>query len=123
MSDPVFIAPLMPHRSPQSDAETISGACRTSVRSFWPSKRNEVIGVRGRIAGTVAEKGTPNRPMVCPLYIYDEWTHQLVSATWSVEDGSYVFYDLDLTRRYTVIGYDRTHTYRAVIADNLQPEL
>ena len=30
---------------------------------------------------------------------------------------------IDPTQRYTVVSYDHKHLYRAVIADNLQPQL
>ena len=37
--------------------------------------------------------------------------------------GAYSFDYVDMTRKYTVISYDHTGIYRAVIADNQTPEL
>ena len=35
---------------------------------------------------------------------------------------TYVFDRIDPTLRYTVLSYDHTNAYRAVVADNLVPE-
>lgn len=79
----------------------------------------------GRIVGTTKEKALPsNTPLRRHVFCMDMLTGTIVGDLWSdAATGAYVFNDLDLTRRYTVYSYDHTNAYRAVIADNLQPEL
>lgn len=79
----------------------------------------------GRIVGTTKEKALPaNTPLRRQVFCMDMLTGTIVADLWSdATTGAYVFNDLDLTRRYTVFSYDHTNAYRAVIADNLQPEL
>ena len=57
------------------------------------------------------------------LLLYSENTHALVASTWSQADGTYRFECIDPQQRYTVISTDYRQLYRAVIADNLRPEL
>ena len=47
---------------------------------------------------------------------------RFVAETWSDAAGAYAFEGLDLTQRYSVVAYDYAANYRAVIADNIQPE-
>jgi len=77
----------------------------------------------GRIVGTVKEKGTPsNLPLARKVRLINEFSGRLIRETWSNAAGDYVFNNVAIGPRYTVVTYDYTNTYRAVIADNLQAE-
>lgn len=80
----------------------------------------------GVVIGSVAEKGTPpapNTPLVRRVVCIDEATGVQLGSTWSASDGSYAFGGLDPSRRVTVLAYDHTDHYRAVVADKLLPVL
>jgi hypothetical protein len=79
----------------------------------------------GRILGTVKEKGAPtNLPLRRRVRLIHEFTGRLIRETWSdAATGNYEFVGIDPTQRYTVVTYDYTNTYRAVVADNLLPEV
>ena len=85
--------------------------------------RAQFFGGNGQITGTVKEKGQPDQPLVRQVLLYSENTHALVASTWSQADGTYRFERIDPQQRYTVISTDYRQMYRAVIADNLRPEL
>lgn len=119
----VFLAPLTRLQSPQTAQWATLGACGAQLQSLTPRRRNIYFGGRAHIAGTVKKKGTPDQPLVRPVYLYEEKSHTLVASTWSASDGSYRFDDLDPSLRYSVVSYDTEHQYRAVIADNLQAEI
>lgn len=82
-------------------------------------------GGRGRIVGTVKEKGTPaNIPLRRRVVLLSMPGSRAIRETWSDPvGGGYEFSEIAMDRRYTVISYDHTGTYRGVVADNLQPEL
>lgn len=76
-----------------------------------------------KLSGTVAEKATPdNHPLSRKVVLIDERDHRIVRETWSDAAGVYVFPDIAGGRPYSVLSYDHTHSYRAVVADNLQAE-
>ena len=77
----------------------------------------------GFIAGTVKEKGQPDQPLVRRVQLVSENTRVLVAETWSDTEGAYRFDLIDPSQRYTVVSYDHKQMYRAVIADNLRPEM
>lgn len=113
---------LVPLRSPQSEQWDQPGPYAGRMLPAQGLRRDVYFGGGGRIAGTVKEKGTPDQPLVREVLLWSESTRTLVASTWSAPDGSYVFDGLDRTQRYTVLAYDYTHAYRAVVADNLTPE-
>lgn len=82
-------------------------------------------GGRGRILGTVKEKATPsNLPLARRVRLFQEVTGRFVAETWSdAVTGNYAFYNIEHAIRYTVVTYDHINNYRAVIADNLLPEM
>lgn len=82
-------------------------------------------GGRGRIVGTVKEKGTPaNIPLRRRVVLLSMPGSRAIRETWSDPvSGVYEFNEIDMNRRYTVVSYDHTSVYRAVAADNLSPEL
>jgi len=76
---------------------------------------------RGRITGTV--KNTPNIPVYRLLRLYREPGGLLVKSVWSDPvTGEYTFDGIPLDYRYTVVSYDHTEAFRAVIADRVLPE-
>lgn len=94
---------------------------------FWRAmpfaQKNIHFGGPGFIAGTVKEKGSPDQPLIRRVQLYSENTFTLVAETWPQADGSYRFDLLDPNQRYSAIGWDWQHLYRAVIADNLKPQV
>jgi hypothetical protein len=80
---------------------------------------------RGRISGTVKVQTLPtNTPVFRRVLLYREPEGVLVSATWSDKvTGEYVFNGIKPEFKYTVMSYDHTQGFRAVLADNLTPEV
>lgn len=79
----------------------------------------------GIVPGTVKEKGSPdNIPLRRRVRLYRERDGSLVGETWSsAATGAFVFRNVQLGYTYSVISYDSAGNYRAVIADNLTPEV
>ena len=108
------------------------GVYAGGIRLYPPSLSRDIVivGVGGgdanyRITGTVKEKNTPtDTPLRRRVRLYRENDGLLLRETWSnAATGEYAFEDIPQTQRYTVIAYDHLHNYRAVIADNLTPEV
>ena len=71
--------------------------------------------------GTVFD--APNTPVERRVRLFDEKSGILVRQTWSNPGtGAYVFENVQMSRRYTVIGYDHTGIYRGLSADSLYAE-
>jgi hypothetical protein len=94
--------------------------------------REQVLGSRniyfagnGRITGNVREKGTAtNAPVHRRVVLIDERTRLLMQEQWSdAATGSYNFINVDHTHTFTVLSYDHTGAFRAVVADGQIPEL
>jgi hypothetical protein len=86
--------------------------------------RDMQAGGRGVISGTVKVKGTPNFAVHRKVWLLRESDAQVIRETWSdATTGAYTFSGVDERQRYTVITYDHLHNFRAVIADNLTPDL
>lgn len=80
----------------------------------------------GRIAGTVRDKATPppNRPVAERVRLYRQRDGMLIRETRSnATTGAYAFEYIDEFERYFVIAFDKEELYRAVVADNLIPEI
>lgn len=80
---------------------------------------------RFRIVGTVKEVAVPsNAPLRRRVLLIDEVSRRTIRETWSdAATGVYVFNQIaGAPRRYTVVSYDHTGQYRAVIADTLEAE-
>lgn len=76
-----------------------------------------------RIRGTVAITGSPNVLVRRRVRVFNARTSRCVAETWSDPvTGFYTFNNLRL-QAYFVVAEDYQHNYRAVIADNLTPEL
>lgn len=85
---------------------------------------DRIDGGRGRIVGTVKEKADPiNLPLSRKVRLFREFDGRFIRETFSDAAGNYSFIGIDPTIRYTVIAYDYAQNYRAVIADNLLPEV
>lgn len=86
--------------------------------------RDTAFGGPGRITGTVEEKATPNLPLRCRVRLHRDLDGLLVREAWSdAATGVYQFAGIDPAYRYTAIAYDYAHNHRAVVADNLTPEV
>lgn len=86
--------------------------------------RDMADGGRGQIVGTVKEKSTPtNVPLRRKVRLFHELSGRFIRETWSDDTGNYAFTGIDPTQRYTVVSYDYLQNYRAVIADNILPEV
>jgi len=80
---------------------------------------------RGRIVGTVKEKHSPSdTPVVRRVRLFDDRSGVLYKETWSdAATGAYAFDYIDEGRTYTVLSYDHTLNFRAVVADRITPEI
>lgn len=92
------------------------------------SVKDQITGVLGegigRVKGTVATKGSPNQPVHCKVRLIRERDGLVIREAWSnAATGEYDFQYVDEAQTYTVVSYDHLHNYRAVVADNLTPEL
>ena len=82
------------------------------------------FGGRGRIYGTVKVKGTPNYAVRRKVRLFVERSGICIAEQFSDPvTGEYDFKFVKMTERYTVVSYDYENNYRAVVADNLAPEL
>lgn len=79
---------------------------------------------RGRIAGTVKVKGTPNVPTKRRVRLLRDRDFLLVRETWSDPvTGAYAFHEIDERYTYSVIADDYEGNFRAVLADRVVPEV
>lgn len=100
----------------------VAGNLPTNNIAALMGARNIYFGGIGRITGTV--KNTPATPVERRLLLLDEATRIVTQEVWSdALTGAYTFNNLDMQARYTVLSYDHTTLYRAVVADRQQPEL
>ena len=90
-----------------------------------PTPTDRVFGGDGIITDLVEQKALPtNLPLSRRVRLYEQRSGKLVAETWSdAATGAYSFANLNRSLKYTVLAYDHTSTYRAVIADNLSPSL
>ncbi len=116
------LANLFHMNGPASDLWNRPGGYDRNFHTIFAGRKDIYFSGRGVIAGTVKEKGSPDKPLVRQVLLYSENTNTLVASTWSDAAGNYRFDNLDPAQRYTVISYDHQRLYRAVIADNLVPE-
>lgn len=78
----------------------------------------------GRIAGTVKEKGTPDAPVYRKVRLIREVDGLQLREVWSHPvTGAYSFDYVDEQQLFTVLSYDHTGDFRAVVASGLTPEL
>lgn len=89
-----------------------------------PSLYDVVWGGKGRIIGTVKIDADPtDTPVGRRVRLVHERSGALVRDTVSdAASGVYLFDNINIDEKYTVITYDYQNNYRAVIADNITPE-
>lgn len=81
-------------------------------------------GGPGVISGTLKELAAPtNLPVVRRLVLLDQKTRLFIAETWSDPAGNYTFPRLRTDRKYTVVAYDHTNEYGAVVRDNIDVSL
>lgn len=105
---------------------TLTNPVRLTVESG--SVKDYITGVRGtgrgRVAGTVKEKGTPDAPVYRKVRLLRERDSLLIREVWSHPvTGAYSFDYVDELQLFTVLSYDHTGAFRAVVADRIVPEL
>lgn len=80
------------------------------------------FGGMGQIVGTV--KNTPASPVQRKVALIDDASQIIIRHTWSnPTTGAYAFTRIAMGRTYTVLSFDHTQTFRAVVADRVVPEL
>jgi len=114
---------LMRLNSPNSELWNRGGGYDWHFHAIPNGRKNIHFSGHGFIAGTVKEKGQPDQPLVRRVQLVSENARVLVAETWSDATGAYLFELIDPSQRYTVVSYDYKQMYRAVIADNLRPEM
>ena len=83
-----------------------------------------IHGGKGFIPGTVEEKATPNIPLRRRVRLHRDVDGLMVRETWSdAVTGAYTFTGINPAYTYHAIAFDYARNYRAVIADNLTPEV
>lgn len=126
--DPMFAGP--PLRAIEADTPEFFAS--SPVPDFTTIKLPDVMPWRdmefagnGKVTGTVKEKNTPaNTPLRRRVRLVREIDGLQIRETWSnASTGAYEFLQIDERHKYSVISYDHLANYRAVIADNLTPEL
>lgn len=81
-------------------------------------------GGNGRIFGTVKVDSSPDVPVYRRVWLMNQRDAVVIRETWSDETtGEYEFTNIDETQKYSVISFDHTNNFRAVIADSVVPEL
>ena len=75
------------------------------------------------LSGTVKYKNTPtNTPVHRKVWLFREPDMRPIATTFSAATtGAYEFRYIAGDCKYTVVSFDYTQSYRAVIADNLSP--
>lgn len=91
----------------------------------YRARTNYIQGGQGRIYGTTKLDGTPlDTPVSRRVRLIRDRDGMLVRELWSnAITGAYDFQYVEMDQTYTVITYDHTHNFRAVVADNITPEL
>ena len=78
----------------------------------------------GTVYGTTEIKGTPDAPLRARVRLIRERDGLVYRETWSdAATGAYRFDNVDELETYTVLSYHPTRDKRAVVADNLVPEV
>lgn len=120
---------------PRPIAAVLAGQRRTAATGSIASAAPKVIpmqelvrdlyyGGRGRINDVVNVKGTPDYPIRRKVWLMRDRDGVVIRETWSdAVTGAYSFDFVDERERYSVLTFDHERNFRAVIADNLKPDL
>lgn len=123
----VFETPLGFYLNPQTGRYSQFLPPALAARGILPVRLvyKRDYGGRGRIYGTVKVKGTPNYAVARPVRLFRDRDAVCLQEVWSDPiTGAYEFIGYDMNEKYSVISYDDpSNSFRAVIADNLVPEL
>lgn len=86
---------------------------------FW------ICGGQGSIPGTVKKDADPaDLPLSRRVRLIREIDGRVIREAWSdAATGEYLFTGVSEHETYTVISYDHAHEYRAVVADNITPDV
>ena len=85
-------------------------------------KHDIYFGGVGQMVGTV--KNTPATPVRRRVLLIEDSTRAVIRETWSeAATGVYAFERIAMNTTYTVVGYDHTQAFRAVVADRVVPEV
>ena len=108
-----------------ADSQLSAAPTETNVVGTTIVWRDVEFSGRGFISGTVKRDADPvDMPLRRRVRLHREADGQMVRETWSdTATGAYRFDEINEAYKYTVITYDHLHDYRAVIADNITPEL
>ena len=84
-----------------------------------------ICGGQGRVPGTIKRDADPtDLPLRRRVRLIREMDGRVIRETWSdAATGEYLFTGVAENETYTVISYDHEHNYRAVVADNIIPEV
>lgn len=84
-------------------------------------KHDIYFGGVGQVVGTV--KNTPATPVRRRVLLIEEATRAVIRETWSeAATGAYSFGRVAMNTTYTVVSYDHTQAFRAVVTDRVVPE-
>lgn len=97
-------------------------ALRKVNLSAAPGFRDVFYGGNLRISGTTAVAGSPDVPVARLVILMDERSKRVVRSKWSTEAGGYIFNNV-ASGPWTVIAWDHTGEYNAVISANITGEL
>lgn len=126
------VLPVLGHAQSLSTGHGFTGVVTTFVvaltRVTDGGLKDYVSGVvgtgRGRVTGTVKETGTPSTPVHRKVRLIRERDGMLMREVWSHPvTGVYSFDYVDELQKFTVLSYDHTGAFRAVVADGQIPEL
>lgn len=100
-----------------------AGAARPSAQGLVKVVADTIYGGKGRIAGTVKIDSTPDYPAWRRVRLFVRRDGTLVAEQWSDPvTGAYSFEGITMAVEFTVIAYDHTGAYNAVVRDGVVAE-
>ncbi len=101
-------------------SDPLSGAPSASLAVGMLSSRDRSdLGGNGRIHGDVKKVGSPDAPVWRRVRLFARRDGRLVREQWSDPvTGAYSFEYINPSLEYTLVAYDHTGVYQAVISDN-----
>ena len=118
-----FVLGLSVHGAGQAGAQSPWGGGTVSLPSGAYRVRDMQYGGAGTVTGTVKVKGTPNNiPVARKVRLIRDVDAICIREVWSdAVTGEYTFSWVDQHVSYTVLSYDYTENFRAVVADRVVP--
>lgn len=100
--------------------DPIPGATQIApALSRYSTRDLSEIGGAGRIHGDVKKVGSPDSPVWRRVRLFTRRDGRLVREQWSDPvTGTYSFEHINRALEYTLVAYDHTGVYQAVISDN-----